>query len=136
VTRRWQPRAKPIELLNLHAPAQRLFQLIREEFGVPEVYELKLRSVDAGQRDTSCLAALAMEGSQTLRRIATQGQEITSEDAVAICFQLAETLELLAREATEPTSDVLLKIKEDLAEASHIMMDFDAPTGGRPTRFI
>lgn len=131
-----EPRDKPRELLALRATAARLFQLTRAEFGVPDTFALKLRSVDESPQDTARLAALAMEGSQTLRRVATSGVEITGEDAIVACFQLARTLDHLAAEATEPNCYEIMKIRDHLHDVGIMMWDLDEPQDGPHTTYL
>ncbi len=58
-----EERPKPQELVNLYAATPEAFRTLKEEFQVPDIYELVLHDVDAAEpllRNTLDIAAITM----------------------------------------------------------------------------
>jgi hypothetical protein len=75
-------RPKPPELLSLYAAIPAAFGTLKEEFQVPDTYELVLHHVDAAEpflRNTLDIAAITMRKIQALRWVAKPGVETTND---------------------------------------------------------
>lgn len=68
-------RPKPPELVNLYAATSVVFRTLKEEFQVPDTYELVLHHVDAAEQcliNTVDIAAITMRKIQALRWVAKE----------------------------------------------------------------
>ena len=93
-----EDRAKPPELVNLYAATSAAFKTLKEEFQVPDTYELALHHVDAAEScltNTVDIAAVTMRKIQALRWVAKPGVETTSDIVVALAADLLRALDHL-----------------------------------------
>ncbi|MGE3286136.1 MAG: hypothetical protein AB7J32_08535 [Pseudonocardia sp.] len=124
---------KPRELLRLQIEADRLFEVLRRRFGVPETYVLGLERVDVDARRPQDLAAYTMWQAQHLHRLATAGVVTTSEAVIMTCAQLAHHLELLTAETADTADqDAMLRTREDLFLAARAVAALDGGLDGPP----
>jgi hypothetical protein len=122
---------KPRELLDLRPGTDRLFGVLRQEFGVPGVYELRLARVEENDQRPVDLAAYAMWQIQLVHRVAGEGVTTTSEVVIMSCSQLAYHLSLLADEAsTSACLDVILEVRQDLIVAAKVVAALDGSADG------
>jgi hypothetical protein len=124
---------KPRELLDLRPGTDRLFGVLRSEFGVPSVYGLHLARVEDNHQQPADLAAYAMWQIQLLHRVAGEGVTTTSEVVIMSCSQLAYHLSLLAAAVTTSTGlDVILETRQDLIVAAKVVAALDGSVDGPP----
>jgi len=93
-------RAKPPELVSLYAATSAAFKILKEEFQVPDIYELALHHVDAAElrlTNTVDIAAIAMRKVQALRWVAKPGVETTNDVVVALAADLSRALDHLVQ---------------------------------------
>ena len=108
-------RLKPSELLSLYHTTSDVFTILKEEFRVPDTYEIKLHHIDAAEQylnETLDIAAVTLRKIQALRWVATPGVETTTDVVVALAADLQRALDHLARHcANENTADELTTFK-------------------------
>lgn len=86
---------KPDELLALHEIAGRLFQTLRDWFGVGDSVAVDLRAVDSAVTelgDPNMIAAMAMRKLQALHLISTPGIRTSTDVVIAIVNDLDRAL--------------------------------------------
>jgi hypothetical protein len=91
-------RSKPPELVSLYAATSAVFRTLKEEFQVPDIYELVLYHVDAAEpflRNTVDIAAITMRKIQALRWVAKPGVETTNDIVVTLAADLLRALDYL-----------------------------------------
>lgn len=117
-----EDRLKPPELVSLHAAASDAFRTLKEEFQVPDTYELVLRDVDAAEsllRSTLDIAAIAMRKVQALRWVTKSGVETTNDVVVALAADLLRALDHLVSCCEDETrADALITFKNHVALAA------------------
>ncbi len=115
-------RLKPPELVSLYAATQLVFGILKEEFQVPDIYELVLCDVDAAEpflRDTVDIAAVTLRKIQALRWIAKPGVETTNDIVVCLAADLLRSLDHLVTCCTDQTNaDSLTRFKHHVALAA------------------
>ena len=87
--------AKPDELLALHDVTERLFETLREWFGVDHSISLDLGSIDSAvteMGDPVMIAAMAMRKLQALRLISTPGVRTSTDVVIAIVNDIDRAL--------------------------------------------
>lgn len=95
-----EDRPKPPELISLYAAAAAAFEALKEEFQVPDTYELVLRDVDAAEpflTSTLDIAAITMRKIQALRWVAKPGVETANDVVVTLAADLLRALDHLVR---------------------------------------
>lgn len=119
-----EDRAKPAELVNLYAATSAAFTILKQEFQVPDTYELALQDVDAAeQRLTSTvdIAAITLRKVQALRWVAKPGVETTNDIVVALAADLLRALDHLAQYCSDQTSaDSLTRFKHQVVVAARL----------------
>lgn len=93
-------RPKPPELVSLYAATPEAFRILKEEFQVPDTYQLILHDVDAAERslkNTLDIAAITMRKIQALRWVAKPGVETTNDIVVTLAADLLRALDYLVR---------------------------------------
>jgi hypothetical protein len=124
-------RRKPPELVELRPAAEQLFRVLREQFDVPAVYELRLDDVGHNRQLPRDAAAYTMWQVRVLHQLATPGVITTSEAVIATCSQLAYHLERLVKDASDPDGqDAMLRIRQDLFVAARAVAALDASIDG------
>ncbi|MBV9061166.1 MAG: hypothetical protein JOZ09_18735 [Pseudonocardiales bacterium] len=117
-----EDRAKPPELVNLYAATSAAFKTLKEEFQVPDTYELALDHVDAAElclTNTVDIAAIAMRKIQALRWVAKPGVETTNDVVVALAADLLRALDHLVKYCNDQASaDSLTKFKYQVVVAA------------------
>jgi hypothetical protein len=117
-----EDRAKPPELVSLYAATSAAFKILKEEFQVPDVYELALHHVDAAElrlTNTVDIAAIAMRKVQALRWVAKPGVETTNDVVVALAADLSRALDHLVQHCSDQaTADSLTKFKYQVVVAA------------------
>jgi hypothetical protein len=86
---------KPSELLAARASAERLFDLLRAWFGVPEAVTLDLRAVDSAVTELSnpkLVMAMAMRKLQALHLLTTPGVLTTTDVVLTVIQDLERAL--------------------------------------------
>jgi hypothetical protein len=122
---------KPPELLELGLAADQLFRVLREQFDVPAVYELRLDELVQDRQLPGDVAAYTMWQVQTLYRLATPGVVTTSEAVITTCSQLAYHLDLLVADAVDTDGqDTMLRIRQDLFLAARAVAALDGSVDG------
>jgi hypothetical protein len=124
---------KPPELLELRREAERLFEVLRREFDVPEVYRLRLRHVEETAQLPADLAAYTMWQVRLLHHLARPDAITTSEAVITTCSQLAYHLNLLAADMTDAEGrDIILRSRQDLFVAAKVIAALDGSVDGPP----
>lgn len=118
-------RPKPPELTALHDLAGDLFELFRETFDMPGVYELPLHDVDGNHApahdDEQVVAALAMHDTQTLRRAAAAGQPVTNVELVSVAAALHRAIDaLVARPSGHDVASLLCEARDRINHAARV----------------
>jgi len=115
-------RPKPPELINLYAAIPAVFGTLKEEFQVPDTYELALCHVDAAEpflRNTVDIAAITMRKVQALRWVAKPGVETTNDIVVTLAADLLRSLDYLVKCCNDQsTADSVTKFKYQVALAA------------------
>ncbi|MBV8542144.1 MAG: hypothetical protein JO364_01855 [Pseudonocardiales bacterium] len=115
-------RPKPPELVGLHAAASEAFRTLKEEFQVPDTYELVLHDVDAAEpflRSTLDIAAITMRKIQALRWLAKPGVETANDVVVTLAADLLRALDHLVRCCDDETNaDALTTFKNQVVRAA------------------
>lgn len=110
-----EDRPKPPELVNLYAATPAVFRTLKEEFQVPDTYELALVDVDAAEqflRNTVDIAAITMRKIQALRWVAKPGVETTNDIVVTLAADLLRALDYLTKCCNdEANADSLTRFK-------------------------
>lgn len=117
-----EDRPKPPELISLYAETPQVFLVLKEEFQIPDTYELPLHDVDAAEpflRDTRDVAAITMRKIQALRWVTKPGVETANDVVVTLAADLLRALDYLAT-CCEDTAraDVLTKFKNQVVLAA------------------
>jgi hypothetical protein len=117
-----EDRAKPPELVNLYAATSAAFETLKEEFQVPDTYELALHHVDAAESyltSTADIAAVTMRKIQALRWVAKPGVETTNDIVVALAADLLRALDHLVKYCSDQASaDSLTRFKYQVVVAA------------------
>lgn len=117
-------RAKPAELVNLYAATSAAFTILKQEFQVPDTYELALHDVDAAEQcltSTVDIAAITLRKVQALRWVAKPGVETTNDIVVALAADLLRALDHLAQYCSDQTSvDSLTRFKHQVVVAARL----------------
>ncbi len=112
-------RPKPPELVSLYAAIPAVFGTLKEEFQVPNTYELVLYHVDAAEpflRNTVDIAAITMRKIQALRWVAKPGVETTNAIVVTLAADLLRSLDYLVKCCNDQTNaDSLTRFKHPIA---------------------
>ena len=115
-------RPKPPELLSLYAAIPEAFGTLKEEFQVPDTYELVLHHVDAAEpflRNTLDIAAITMRKIQALRWVAKPGVETTNDIVVTLAADLLRSLDHLVKCCHDQiNADSLTRFKYQVALAA------------------
>jgi predicted dinucleotide-utilizing enzyme len=115
-------RPKPLELVSLYAATSIVFRTLKEEFQVPDIYELELHDVDAAEpflRSTVDIAAITMRKIQALRWVAKPGVETTNDIVVTLAADLLRALDHLVQCCNDQANaDSLLRFKYQVALAA------------------
>jgi hypothetical protein len=117
-----EDRPKPPELVNLYAETLAAFRTLKEEFQVPDIYELALHHVDAAElclTNTVDIAAITMRKIQALRWVAKPGVETTNDIVVALAADLLRALDHLVKHCNDQTNaDSLTRFKHQVVVAA------------------
>jgi hypothetical protein len=115
-------RPKPPELVSLYAATSAVFRTLKEEFQVPDTYELVLHHVDAAEpflRNTVDIAAITMRKIQALRWVAKPGVDTTNDIVVTLAADLLRALDYLATCCNDQTNaDSLTRFKNQVMLAA------------------
>ncbi|HET9254789.1 MAG TPA: hypothetical protein VFO16_06255 [Pseudonocardiaceae bacterium] len=115
-------RPKPPELVSLYAETPAAFRILKDEFQVPDTYELALNHVDAAEqflRSTVDIAAITMRKIQALRWVAKPGVETTNDIVVTLAADLLRALDHLVPCCRDQTNaDSLTEFKHHVALAA------------------
>jgi hypothetical protein len=117
-----EDRPKPPELLSLYAATAEAFGMLKEEFQVPDTYELVLHNVDAAEpflRSTLDIAAITMRKIQALRWVTTPGVETANDVVVTLAADLLRAIDYLVECcADEARADALTSFKNHVVFAA------------------
>jgi hypothetical protein len=117
-----EDRPKPPELVDLYAATSAVFWTLKEEFQVPDIYELVLHHVDAAEpclRNTVDIAAITMRKIQALRWVAKPGVETTNDIVVTLAADLLRALDHLVECCKDRTNaDSLTRFKHQVMVAA------------------
>jgi hypothetical protein len=117
-----EDRPKPPELVSLYAAASEAFRTLKEEFQVPDTYELVLHDVDAAEpflRSTLDIAVITMRKIQALRWVTKPGVETANDVVVTIAADLLRALDYLVRCCDDETkADAQTKFKNQVVLAA------------------
>ena len=123
---------KPQEVLDLHGLSGRVFEALRDDFGVPAQYSLALHDVDhvADGAPPVEIAAYAMRYLQIVRHYAAPGCSVHTEHLVGVLVLLVPVLEDLAARSSEYRG--LLNLARDRCydAAWSIVRDTGGPPNG------
>jgi hypothetical protein len=115
-------RPKPPELVRLYAATPRAFRTLKEEFQVPDIYELALHDVDAAEpflQSTLDIAAITMRKIQALRWVTKPGVETANDVVVTLAADLLRALDYLVRCCGDETkADELTTFKNQVVLAA------------------
>ena len=115
-------RPKPSELVSLYAATSTVFSTLKDEFQVPDTYELVLNHVDAAEpflRSTVDIAAITMRKIQALRWVAKPGVETTNDIVVTLAADLLRALDYLVKCCNDQANaDALTRFKHQVALAA------------------
>jgi hypothetical protein len=115
-------RPKPPELVSLYAATSAVFRILKEEFQVPDTYELVLHHVDAAEpflRNTVDIAAITMRKIQALRWVAKPGVDTTNDIVVTLAADLLRALDYLVMCCNDQTNaDSLTRCKNQVMLAA------------------
>jgi hypothetical protein len=101
-----EDRPKPPELVSLYAATSEAFGMLKEEFQVPDTYELVLHDVDAAEpflTSTLDIAAITMRKIQALRWVTQPGVETANDVVVTLAADLLRALDHLVSCCGDPT---------------------------------
>jgi hypothetical protein len=116
-----EDRAKPPELVNLYAATSAAFKILKDEFQVPDTYELALHHVDAAElrlTNTVDIAAITMRKIQGLRWVTKPGVETTNDVVVALAADLLRALDHLVKYCSDQAADSLTSFKYQVVVAA------------------
>jgi hypothetical protein len=117
-----EDRPKPPELVSLHAQTPQIFRTLKEEFQVPDTYELVLYDVDAAEpflRSTRDVAAITMRKIQALRWVTKPGVDTANDVVVTLAADLLRALDYLVECCgDEATANVLTSFKNQVVLAA------------------
>jgi hypothetical protein len=117
-----EDRPKPSELISLYAATSAAFRTLKEEFEVPDIYELALHHVDTAEpclSNTVDIAAITMRKIQALRWVAKPGVETTNDIVVALAADLLRALDYLVKRCDDQTNtDSLTRFKHQVVVAA------------------
>jgi hypothetical protein len=117
-----EDRPKPPELIDLYAATSAVFRTLKEEFQVPDTYELALHHVDAAEpylTNTVDIAAITMRKIQALRWVAKPGVDTTNDIVVALAADLLRALDYLVKYCSDQSNaDSLMKFKHHVVVAA------------------
>ena len=117
-----EERPKPQELVNLYAATPEAFRTLKEEFQVPDIYELVLHDVDAAEpflRNTLDIAAITMRKIQALRWATKPDVETVNDIVVTLAADLLRALDYLVRCCDDETkANTLIKFKHEVVLAA------------------
>lgn len=117
-----EDRPKPPELVDLYAATSTVFSTLKEEFQVPDIYELALHHVDAAEpylTNTVDIAAITMRKIQALRWVAKPGVDTTNDIVVALAADLVRALDYLVKYCNDQTNtDSLIRFKHQVVVAA------------------
>lgn len=117
-----EDRPKPPELIDLYAATSAAFRTLKEEFQVPDTYELALHNVDAAEpylTKTVDIAAITMRKIQALRWVAKPGVDTTNDIVVALAADLLRALDYLVKYCNDQTNaDSLMRFKHQVVVAA------------------
>jgi hypothetical protein len=116
-----EDRAKPPELVNLYAATSAAFKILKEEFQVPDTYEIALHHVDAAESrltNTVDIAAITMRKIQALRWVTKPGVETTNDVVVALAADLLRALDHLVKHCSDQAADSLTSFKYQVVVAA------------------
>lgn len=115
-------RPKPAELVRLFDASSVVFGILKEEFCVPDRYELVLRDVDSAEpflTDTRDIAAITMRKIQALRWVARPGVQTANDVVVTLAADLRRALDYLARCCSdEASADALTTFMHEVVVAA------------------
>ncbi|MGH4026821.1 MAG: hypothetical protein ACRDRV_19790 [Pseudonocardiaceae bacterium] len=119
-----EDRPKPAELLSLYRTTQVIFEILKDEFQVPDTYQLSLHHIDAAEpvlAETFDIAALTMRKIQALRWLAKAGVETASDVVVSLAADLCRSLDHLERYCTdEEKAQALTTFKHQVVLAARL----------------
>ena len=119
-----EDRAKPAELVDLYTATSAAFTILKEEFQVPDTYELALHDVDAAEpclTSTADIAAITLRKVQALRWVTKPGVETTNDIVVALAADLLRALDHLVEYCSDQTSaDSLTRFKHQVVVAARL----------------
>jgi hypothetical protein len=123
---------KPQEVLDLHGLSGRVFEALRDDFGVPAQFPLALHDVDhvAAAPPPVEVAAHAMRNLQTVRHYAAPGCPVHTEYLIGVLVQLAAALEELAPHAVEDRALLNLARDRFYEAAWSVVRDTGGPPNG------
>jgi hypothetical protein len=123
---------KPQEVLDLHGLSGRVFEALRDDFGVPAQFPLALHDVDhvAHGPPPVEVAAYAMRHLQIVRHFAAPGVPAETEYVVGVIVLLVPALEVLAAHAVEHRSLLHLARDRFYEAAWSIVRDTGGPANG------
>jgi len=117
-----EDRPKPPELLDLYTAIPEVFSTLKEEFQVPDTYELVLHDVDAAEpflRNTLDIAAITMRKIQALRWVTKPGVETANDVVVTLAADLLRALDYLVERCADDTNaDALTTFKNRVVLAA------------------
>jgi hypothetical protein len=117
-----EDRPKPPELVNLYTETLAVFRTLKEEFQVPDIYELALHHVDAAElclTNIVDIAATTMRKIQALRWVTKPGVETTNDIVVALAADLLRALDHLVKYCNDQTNaDSLTRFKHQVVVAA------------------
>ncbi|MBV9161738.1 MAG: hypothetical protein JO309_05160 [Pseudonocardiales bacterium] len=117
-----EDRPKPPELVSLYAATAEAFKTLKEEFQVPDTYELMLHDIDAAEpflRSTLDIAAITMRKIQALRWVTKPGVETANDVVVTLAADLLRALDYLVRSCDDETkANALIKFKNQVVFAA------------------
>lgn len=123
---------KPQEVLDLHPLSGRVFDALRDDFGVPAEFPLALHDVDhvADGAPPVEVAAYAMRYLQMVRRWAAPGCPVETERFVGVVVLLAPVLDDLAPHATQYRGLINLARDRLYDAAWSLIRETGGPAGG------
>jgi len=123
---------KPEEVLDLHGLSERVFEALRDDFGVPSQFPLALHDVDhvADGPPPVEVAAYAMRHLQIVRHYAAPGCPVHAEYLIGVLVQLAAALEELAPHAAEERALLNLARDRFYEAAWSVVRDTGGPPNG------
>jgi hypothetical protein len=101
-----EDRPKPPELVSLYAATLEVFGMLKEDFQVPDIYELVLHDIDAAEpflTSTLDIAAITLRKIQALRWVAKPGVETANDVVITLAADLLRALDYLVSCCADPT---------------------------------